>query len=241
MSKRFVIKNYKLALLALILFCAFVGLGNWQLNRAQEKRNLLAAFASRTLQPPYAASSLKDDQDLRYYRASLRGTFDNAHTFLLDNKTYQGQVGYEVYTPFIVQGLSKAILIDRGFIPLVNHRRDNLPQIKSDTSQMTLLGMLNTPPTYFAFGKMLETQAMQNPLRVQYINLGELTKQLPYPLFAYILTISPQSPMAYATEWRAIITMSPEKHTGYAVQWFALALTLLILFVALNLEEKNNL
>jgi surfeit locus 1 family protein len=233
------IRNWKLALLALLFFCLFISLGRWQLHRAEEKEALMQAMAERTKLSPLAAKNLNvNERDLRFFRIQLQGEFDTAHSFLLDNKTYHGQVGYELYTPFKAKGLNKFILIDRGFIPL-GASRDILPSVKTPTETVTILGMLNQPPTYQALGAMQETTKTSWPLRIEYIQLDKMAALLNTSFSSYILTLAPNNPAAYPLEWQAV-NMDPQRHRGYALQWFAFALTLLILFAALNRGEKKS-
>lgn len=226
------IKNWKLMLLACVFIALFCGLGTWQLQRAAEKNLLLAAFQDRSKQAPLTVQQLTQNQDWRLYRANLVGTFDNQHSLLLDNKTFHGQVGYEVYTPFYAQGLETPILVDRGFIPQ-GQSRAQLPGINLIVGKITITGLLNTPPFYYTSGKMIETETPTWPLRVQYLQLAELSRFLPYTLYRYVLTLTPEHPASYQIEWK-IVPMDPARHTGYAVQWFALALTLLIISLVLN-------
>lgn len=229
---KFRIRNWKLALLALFLFCVFIGLGMWQLTRANLKQQLLNTFTERTLHSPFSARDLSTIKDWRFYRVQLTGTFDNKHTFLLDNKIHLRQVGYEVYTPFNAEGMSIPILVDRGFMPLTGNRA-TLPAIPPIDGTITFIGILNLPPLYVTLGKMSDTAQAHWPLRVEYIQLASISKILNVRLFPYVVAMDAKNPRAYAAEWLTP-TMSPERHRGYAVQWFALALTLLILFVALN-------
>lgn len=224
-------KNWKLAIVSLIFICLFISLGCWQLSRAKQKKILIQSYTQR-MQQTFQANALQPSTDLRFYQARLEGEFDNQHTLLLDNKIMHGKVGYEVYTPFKVKQLATPILVDRGFIPMGTSRQ-TLPTIPAITGHTVITGLLNLPPTYVAFGQMLESPQMTWPLRVEFINLTELPRVLPYPLFNYTLSLAPHDPAAFETEWQ-IVTMGPEKHLGYAFQWFALALTLLILSVALN-------
>ena len=232
MPMTFKIQNWKLAVLALIFFCLFISLGCWQLSRANQKKILLKAFTARTLASPLTARDLNKKNDLRFYQATVTGMFDNEHTFLLDNKIFHGKVGYEIYTPFKIDELATPILIDRGFVPL-GRDRNTLPAIRPILGKVTITGMLNQPPAYVSLGNISDTAQIKWPLRIQYANLDELSTLLKSPLFPYILNLAPTDPAAYSVEWQ-VVTMSPEKHMGYAVQWFALALTLLILFVVLN-------
>lgn len=232
----FKIQNWKLALLALTFIVIFTGLGCWQLSRATEKKILVKYFTQRTESSPLKASELHGE--IRYYQAEISGEFENQHTLLLDNKIEDGQPGYEVYTLFKAQGLSAPILIDRGFVPLTQSRKI-LPAIRAINGRVTLSGMLNLPPAYVSFGKLSDSPGT-SPLRVEYINLKELAGIFQQgELFPYVLHLKADNPAAYHIKWQAV-TMQPEKHMGYAIQWFAFALTLLILFVALNRQRKND-
>jgi surfeit locus 1 family protein len=230
------IKNWTLGLVSLIFFCVFVSLGLWQVNRSIEKKGLLESFNARSLQPPLLLSHLEGEatKDLRFYRATLNGHFDEDHIFLLDNKIFHGQVGYEIYVPFHITGSKKAILVDRGFVQAFN--REKLPVIsKAHVGQV--LGVLNLPPKYFAFGNMVDSNQKTGPLRIEFVNLKQLEKIINYPLFPYVLSLAKDHPAAYPIEWQIVI-MGPHRHLGYAFQWFALAFTLLILFIALNIERQ---
>lgn len=226
------IKNWKLALLSLVFFCLFIGLGGWQLKRYQNKKILFQAFAERAKQSPLKASDLIKKNQLQFYRLQIEGTFDNEHSFLLDNKTFHGQVGYEIYTPLLIKDLSYGILVDRGFVAM-NQDRSKIPHIPPIKDSVNLNGILNKPPNYLALGNLYEH--LQWPLRIEFVNLEKLSALLGYPLAPYILFLERQDSgiRTYQTEWQ-ISNIPPERHLGYAVQWFALALTLLILFVALN-------
>lgn len=219
-------------MLAMVFIGIFTSLGLWQFSRAQEKKILLKSFAERTQHAPLDAASINKSADWRFYRTQLEGTFDNAHTILLDNKISQGKVGYQVYTPFNAIGLAQPILVDRGFIPIGNTRK-TLPYISPISGNLTITGMLNLSPTYVALGQMVDSPSVTWPLRVEYINLSELSTLINHTFYPYVLNLSPKGPAAYEINWQ-VVTMPPEKHMGYAVQWFAFALTLLILFVALN-------
>jgi surfeit locus 1 family protein len=232
------LKNWKLTLLCAVFIGLFIYLGNWQLERARQKRVLLQAYSDRTKQQSLAASKLDENQDLRFFLTQLRGQFDNEHTFLLDNKTFNGEVGYEIFTPFISPDLPKAILVDRGFVPLLRKRED-LPTIKAIQGNTFITGMLNLPPTYVSFGDILANPTLQWPLQVEYIDIAQLTGFYQKPLYRYILTLDPQHPAAYPLKWQ-IVAVGPERHMGYALQWFAFALTLLILFVILNWRSDKK-
>jgi surfeit locus 1 family protein len=84
----------------LALLPCLLWLGVWQLHRADEKRALQMQFDAQRNAEPIDAAQLSAEP-VAYTRAQLRGEFDNAHSFLLDNRVLHGRVGYEVLTPFV--------------------------------------------------------------------------------------------------------------------------------------------
>lgn len=231
------LQNWKLAILALFFISLFTCLGLWQVSRATEKKHVLIAWQNRAALPPLDLATADSRTDLRFYRTTLTGEFDSKHTVLLDNKIQDGKIGYEVYTLLHIKHLPQPILVDRGFIPLGQDRR-HLPALATPTGPLTLTGFLNLPPRYVSLGGNM-TDSAAFPLRVEYIHLKLLSGffgETPYP---YLFILDKIQPAAYAVK-PVIISMTPEKHLAYAAQWFAFALTLLILFVALNRPMKNR-
>lgn len=227
------IKNWKLALLSLVFIAIFTSLGFWQLSRARQKTAILNDYQQRAQIGPLSTKDLERVDDWRFYQIKMVGKFDDAHTILLDNKTFNGKVGYEVYTPFTAKGMDLPVLVDRGFIPM-GVSRDELPAIpKAAKGTITIQGMLNVPPAYVSLGEMKDSSKSQWPARVEYINLPQISKLIDKQLYPYIVNLNPESPSALQVKWQ-ILNVDPNKHKGYAVQWFALALTLLIISVVLN-------
>lgn len=225
-----------------LITCLVIGLlvflGSWQLSRAQKKAELIHLIKKRQQKPILTAQKLEHPDDWRYFRAKLTGYYDEAHTFFLDNKIRNKQIGYEIYTPFIAKGVTKPILVDRGFIPAPSYR-NTLPQLNPLNNKVVLTGTISLAPTYFAWGPIHENTKLTFPLRVQYINLTELGGLISKELFPYVLVIDASQPGAFIPTWNPL-NLSPERHLGYALQWFALALSLLVLFLALNYQHPNR-
>ena len=60
------------------------------------------------------------------------------------------------------------------------------------------------------------------------------------PVESRILLLDASSPDGYQRNWRPSVGFPPERHLGYAIQWFALAVTLIVIFVALSLESATG-
>lgn len=231
------LKHWRLNLLGLVLSGCFLALSYWQYERAQAKAALLSLFQMRKNADPLTNQSVENKQDLLFYRTTLLGTFDHAHTFLLDNRTYQGKIGYEIYTPFRLKNSQKIILIDRGFIPLSGKNRAAKPTV-TFPAVTHITGLLSHPPRHYTKGHMINDDALKPLIRIEYIDLTQLSSLLQHQLSPFIVQLSPTDPAAYPITWRES-TVSKEKHLAYALQWFALSLTLLVLLVALNKRKKQ--
>lgn len=229
-------KNLSLKLITLLAICAFMGLGMWQYKRARQKEILIKHFKQRIQMPVLFSKDLNPSRDLRFFKVQLKGRFDNAHTFLLDNKIFHGQVGYEIYTPFYAKGMRHPLLVDRGFMPIQS--RQVLPQIPSIKDKISITGMLNQAPRYVSFGTMLDQKSAW-PKRIEFIDLKQIASLIQKPLFPYVLMLQANASNISPIE-QQVTNMPPERHMGYAVQWFALALTLLILFVALSWDRRSK-
>ena len=220
------------------LFILFLSLGAWQINRANEKQEFLDTEARRvneTIQLTTETSS--DATELRYKQASVIGHYDTTKQFLLDNQIDAGKAGYFVFTPFKLQNSSKAILVNRGWIPLVEPRA-TLPNVNFLVEgNITLNGRLNTFPSIGLKLEGANQPTKTNPAVVGVIDSQILARQLGYELFNFQLELDAALPNGFKRDWAAAKIMQPEQHLAYALQWFSLAFALTIIFIKFGLKK----
>ena len=101
--------------LAAAACAAGIALGNWQLRRADEKREVLP-------------------------RVAVEGEFLPRYTVYLDNKTRRGKAGYEIVTPMKIRGSSSHVLVNRGWIE-AGKTRDVLPEVRTPAGELRLEGL----------------------------------------------------------------------------------------------------
>jgi len=104
-------------LLVLALLPLLVWLGFWQLERSEQKRELLERQQARQEATPLTPEQLDGSAEQAYARVYLQGSFDAAHSFLLDSRTRDGQVGVELLQPFYDEPSGRWLLINRGWLP----------------------------------------------------------------------------------------------------------------------------
>jgi surfeit locus 1 family protein len=214
-----------------------VALGIWQLNRAEEKQLFFKIQQQRVQSGVITLTSdtQVDITALKYNTVRVTGHYDNSHQFLLDNQINTGIVGYFVLTPFVLEDSTKAVLVNRGWIPL--KARTQLPQINVVDTQMTIVGRINTFPGVGIKLPGADIPAKSWPSVVGVANSGVLSKTLGYPLFAFQVELAADQANGYKRDWQTTTVMRPEQHTAYAVQWFVLALTLSLLFIRYSFKK----
>lgn len=220
-------------LATLLLFPFLIGLGVWQLDRAAEKREIIAAYARAERQPPVTLEAmLAHPKALRFRRVTVAGVLDARHQFLLDNQFQGPDVGFDVLTPLHMQGTRHRILIDRGWVPLGRSRRD-LPPLPVPARAVTLAGWLVPPPQAPLLLGPAEAPGGGWPRIVETVDIHHLERDLGYPLLPYVVRLDPGQPYGFVRKWK-LVAFGPERHIGYAVQWFALAATLLAIYIGVN-------
>jgi cytochrome oxidase assembly protein ShyY1 len=223
--------NWKLSLLGLLMLPVLLRLGFWQLERAEDKRQLQAEMdRQRALPALTQADELFNQTPMHHRRIELRGTLDNDHSWLLDNKTRQGQVGYEVITPLLLDS-GETILLNRGWVA-APESRNQLPELVPIYRPIVVSGLLHQPSSN---PMVRETEnSNQWPRRIQELNVaklyGQLTSESRLP---YVLRLDSSSDAAFVTQWRWL-NNNPAKHQGYAVQWFSMAAVLVVALVFAN-------
>ena len=221
-------------MLTLVLLPVLLGLGFWQLQRADEKAAIGVRFEQRKLQAPVALQrvNVEDSAELEYLPVKLRGQFLPGQYFLLDNRIYRGRFGYEVLAVLQLEESGQPVLINRGWIA-ADSARQSLPDVPEISGSVTLQGHVYVAPgsPYLLADLALEPGW---PKRIQAIEMDKLGAALEEvaggSLFPYSVRIDPDQLAALTVDWQ-IINVSPEKHRGYAVQWFTMALALFIFFI----------
>lgn len=218
--------HWPTTLFVFALLPCLLALGVWQWHRADEKRVLQQQFDALQMAAPISVAQLVETP-ANYTRAELRGQYDNAHSFLLDNRVLQGRVGFEVLTPFLPEASHKLLLVNRGWIAGDPARRQ-MPVIPAVNGVVVLRGYL-----YRAADNPLvanSANAASWPRVIDQIDFARMPALLGAPVYAFTLRLDAGTDGALSPEW-PVVTSSPDKHVAYAVQWFAMAAVLILMWV----------
>jgi surfeit locus 1 family protein len=249
-------------LLIVAIAAGFALLGVWQLGRHARlvERNELRA--ARLAAPPSSYREIVpsldpdapegSDDDPRYRRVFVEGTFLPEHEVLLRGRTLDQRPGYHVLTPLRLAGTGpggseRALLVDRGWIPF-RYDEPGVPSWAPPQGTVVVLGRLmpeadrpEGPLAAFA-----PRDPAEGPLTtVARPDVERLQPQVPVPLEPFVVEATGIEAMgldartADAGEASPLPFVPPPPgaeagpHLGYAIQWFFFAGVALVGYVLL--------
>jgi surfeit locus 1 family protein len=205
------------------------------MDRADQKKIINMAFVERQNQPPITLNKETIQipvKDIVWHYVTLSGEFLNDKNIVLDNQIREGKSGFLIYTPFKILDSNKIILINRGWHPLTNSRKDNpdIPPIKGQVSQM--------PSSGISLGKVVTEKLNESSFRLQKMDYEVLSSLISKDLMGYEVKLrKPIFDKTYVVDSGTPVPDS-DKNYGYAFQWFAMAFTLFIIFIRLGVKKK---
>jgi surfeit locus 1 family protein len=212
-------------------------LGVWQLDRAEEKRDSMVAFASG------AERALRANGELRglarYQSIELAGRYDTQQQILLDNMpSLRGRPGYHVLTA-LQRETGDWVLVNRGWVP-VGQTRAQLPDVRVDARLRIVRGQLDEVPRpgiRLGTAQADSTTGAANggwPKVLNFPTPAQLSAALNRPLASSLVLLAASQPDGYERAWQARFGFGPERHLAYAVQWFGLLAAMLVTFVVVS-------
>jgi len=215
-----------------VVLALFSGLGVWQLERAQQKRELKEIYIERSKLNPLGPRDLVLGGSaalVAWRRVRVHGRYDPSVTVLLDNQVLHGIPGYFILTPFRVEPRGPWVLVNRGWIPLQGGRHW-VPPIVSEKKETEITGLAR--PLYrpaIMLGEDDPERLSATVWRVLSVDPERLAHKVAHRLLPFVIELDPAGSSGYRREWQ-IPGTGEERHIAYAVQWFAFAMVALALW-----------
>lgn len=225
-------------LLGLPVLALLLWLGFWQLDRAEQKRELAAGYEAGLAATPRRVSGAAHLLELpRHAPLIAVGRYVPERQVLLDAQVQDGRVGYRVWTPFELTDGSW-IAVDRGWIAAGDDRA-RLPDVSVDGGEREVAGFRVPLP---APGLRLGAEGAQDdgwPRRLVWPDAAALAQAWGREVPGALVLLSPEAPDGYVREW-APAGMPAEHHVGYAVQWFSLAAAWVVIGLVLGFRKRRD-
>lgn len=212
----------------------FILLAFWQLDRAEQKRELAETLAERALLAPVKlGGALATPAETRYRRIEATGRYRSQGQILIEGRRDAGRTGFHVITPLEISGAGSLLLVNRGWIPA---RADGEPTDAAvPEGELTLVGEADvpSPPALALHGS--DEAARDWGSRWPYLTIGLFAATVDQRVQPVVMLLDPDAPGGFVRHWTRPLP-NPGMHLGYAGQWFGFALIALVLYLRLSFE-----
>ena len=215
----------KILIFAIIFVPITISLGMWQVERANEKKLIIANYDKLLVSAPIA---LQKNQMLNNWQPiETTGTYEDTIVYE-DNAINNGKAGFKVYHLFRNDD-GTFIFIHRGFIER-NLIKNNLPEVEIPTEKKTIYGT-----TLFKQNNTFVKNIEESDSRIiQEFNASLLIDKYPMLKDKYLHPFLFNLDIRDVNKYQPIekpVNMTASKHIGYAIQWFGLCAALIILTI----------
>jgi len=211
-----------------------IALGNWQLDRGAQKRELKARFEAQAAQPPiHIGREELPASDIDGRRVEARGVFEPRYAVFIDNRIHHGVAGYHVVMPLLLDGSARYVLVNRGWLER-SPRRAELPEVRTPREPVTITGIAVIPS-----GRMLEfsNEVFEGAIW-QNLTIERYRKKMPISVQPFVLRQDNPLDDGLVRAWSPP-DFGIDKHYAYAFQWFALAATLFVFYAVTQFRRKR--
>jgi surfeit locus 1 family protein len=211
-----------------------IALGNWQLDRAAQKRELKARFDAQAAQPPiHIGREELPAADIDGRRVEGRGVFEPRYAVFIDNRIHHGVPGYHLVMPLRLEGSDRYVLVNRGWLER-SPRRAELPEVRTPREPVTITGIAVIPS-----GRMLElsNEVFEGAIW-QNLTIERYRKKMPISVQPFVLRQDNPLDDGLVRAWSPP-DFGIDKHYAYAFQWFALAATLFVFYAVTQFRRKR--
>jgi cytochrome oxidase assembly protein ShyY1 len=211
-----------------LLIAGMIGLLLWQVGRLHEKQDFKALVEARQAAPPVPVQELLpggrsvDVDGVLYRDVTATGTYDDAATVVVENRTYTDDTpGGWVLTPLDLGG-GRTLLVNRGFVALDRDGKVSAPP--APAGPVRLEGLLLPSQHRGSFGAKDPSEGRLEV--VKRVDLDRIADQVDGELLPAYLQVTetdpPEPPVpddVPAVRRLAPPEISEGPHFSYAVQW----------------------
>jgi surfeit locus 1 family protein len=209
-------------LFALVVICAFVALGLWQLDRLGQRQALNDRIEDRAARAPSSvaeALAAGTAEELDYVAVADTGRYLAADQVAIRNRSQGGAAGSWIVTPLVTDS-GPTILVNRGFVPQVMVDPDT---VAVPSGPVAITGYLRQSQERGAFGPQDHHDGRLPALAR--VDVGRIDAQVGAglaPMWLQVATQDPPPPGGLPDPV-PLPPLGEGSHLAYAVQWFIFA------------------
>ena len=216
-------------IITLVALTILLSLGFWQLQRMSFKNAVIEDLHQRTIQAPMALPEAGFKvEDYIYRKVILSGRFDYSHEIFVyaRDKTYNGQDGFMLFTPFITND-NRTIIVNRGWIP-TKRKPQGLRLQSILPGDLTLTGVIMKSEQKYRFTP--ENDLKQNVWF--YADIDQMRELIDSSVESfYVMQITEKQDLNSTPIVNTLDFNIFNNHLSYAMTWFSFALILICIFL----------
>ena len=223
-----------LTIVTLPAFLVLISLGSWQLQRLQWKNDIISNFEARSAAEAIAIPEANAELDvLEFSSLALEGEYLHDKETFLTGRTYEGNAGFHVVTPFLLDD-GRTILINRGWVS--EDYRDPAKRAFSQIDGKTsVAGILRRPGVR---GYFVPENEPENgfwftlvPSQInQHLDLGDAAIE---QFYADAVRTSDVVTLPIAAKTKLNLRNA---HLSYAMTWYGIAIALVGVYLAFHYQ-----
>lgn len=229
--------------MVVVLVPAFIWLGFWQLDRAEQRGAAVNLQRDNVAAEPVSVdelTSVGDDvaPDDRWRTVEATGTWDQGNEVLLRNRDGSQGVGFHVLTPLVTED-GTAILVNRGWIERGENAQHTPDAPPVPEGEVEVTGRLQ-------FGETEENTGLRNrdgmpDGQIMFVDVDMLAEELPYPIYGGYVELTGQDPVPeQAPERIALHEEDTGMSASYAFQWWVFSVVAVVGWVILIRRELRD-
>ncbi|MBV9792229.1 MAG: SURF1 family protein [Chloroflexi bacterium] len=228
----------------IVIMLVLIRLGMWQLDRLEQRRTNNALITSRVDEPPIQLTGQTLDAEANQYRQVLvTGTYDHGSEIVLRNRSRAGAPGMDIVTPLRIEGSDQSVLVDRGWVPLLDAEPEKRAQF-AVSGPVTIRGVVRPSRVQTSSWGPQDRQPEGGRLDAWFhIDIAKIGNQVSYPLLPFYIEQLPEENAPDLPHPQPNIEITEGPHLSYAVQWFSFAAILVggyAAFVVTRSKEQRS-
>lgn len=237
--KKMVLRWLALAVFLSLAAFASVKLGEWQLDRLEQRREGNATVSGNEQRPPVPWSEVMGSTlgaDDLWRRVTVTGTY-TGEQFQVRYRNLDSHPGIEVAAVMLASD-GREVIINRGFIPRETGKPDTEVLPSPPAGEVTVLGYVHRDE------QGDDNAVVPHDFKVRLINSGAISTSIGRDLVpGYVTLISSDPANGESLQPVGVPDLNEGNHFAYALQWFAfggIALVGIVVLIRADLKDHRK-
>ena len=217
-------------------FVILVSLGTWQVKRLIWKNDLINFYLKQSTNN--IINLHKENfvsEEIEYRKVRLTGKFLNKMEVHITGKTYEGNAGFHVITPFLMQN-GNYVLVNRGWVS-ENYKEAKSRSFSLINEETSVIGIIRYPQKK---GYFVPENEPDNGFWFT-IKPTEIKKHLKidketFIIKFYVDALRQEKKINLPIGIKEKINIR-NQHLSYAITWYSLAIVLMIIYLSYHYSE----